>query len=338
MLSRRQFLAGSAACGITAVTNAADIRISNIRTIASLPQAAFEMKERHDGASAYSAELLPEDEPFEITNFTPYLTTNDEFAGRKGLLNTSIRRHVFSVGLEVLLDDQKHLPVLSREQILTYLKSHFVSIQARIYREPVSGELYLGHRCLAATRSFRDGKMSKAFSPTVAQSIANTRSVGLLVPKNTPPTPRNLRTLVLIHKNQFGNEKNPKSSVAKTAYEYLFVRAVQKDRDQLELHAFVTSEERTKFHWLSRGDVPSTPSNCSIRAAVHFTEYSHQGLYPKSAVIRRSMVVGQKDFEWAEIEKYAGEKFDQSPYEKMPEIMDAIISGKLASSNGLGSR
>ena len=332
MITRRTFLASSALAATGIHVHAAESRIRDIKTIASLPRSSIEMKEVHDRSSGYAAELLPEDEAFETKGFAPYLTKSDEIAARVKLPNTSIRRHALSVGLEVLTEDQKHLPLLSREQILSYLKSNFVTIQARIYRDPISRELYLGHRCLAATKSFRDGNMTKPFNPTVAQSIANTRSAGLLLPKGTPPTPSNLRTLVLIHKNQISEERT-KTALPKTTYEYVFIRALDAGPDRLDLHAFATTDERTKFHWLFRGDAPTTPRTCSIRAAVHFTEYSHQGLVPKSTVVRRSMILGQKDYAWADLESFSESEFGLSPYEKMPEIIDAIISGKFVNQN-----
>lgn len=328
MLTRRTFLVTTAWAASSIRLNAAETRIRDIKTISALPHTSIEMKEIHDRSGSYGAELLPEDEAFETKGFAPFLTKRDETEARAKLPNTSIRRHAFSVGLEVMAEDQKSLPLLSREQILSYLKSHFVTIQARIYRDPISRELYLGPRCLAATKSFRDGVLTKPFNPTVAQSIGNTRSAGLLLPKNVPPTPTNLRTLVLIHKNQISEERT-KFARAKTTYEYVFIRASEAGPDTLTLHAFATSDERTKFHWLTRGESPSTPRTCSIRAAVHFTEYSHQGLVPKATIVRKSMILGQKDFAWSDVENFSKEEFNESPYEKMPEIMDAIISGKL---------
>jgi hypothetical protein len=328
MLQRRHFLFGAAACSVGLVAQSAEIRIRGLRTISALPQAASEIKELHERARSYSAELLPEGEPFEIKSFTPFLTKLDEIEAQKRLPNTSSRRHALSVGLEMMTDDQKQLPTLSRDQILSYLKSHFVSVQARIYREPLSRVLYLGPRCLALTSSFQSGAITKVFSPTVAQSLDNTRSLGLLLPKHLSPTPSNLRTLVLVHKNQL-NQDNTRDAETKTNYEYLFIRARAAGPDQLELNVFATSDERTKLHWLKRAQSPTGPSDCSVRGAVHFTEYSQLGLYPKSAVTRRSLITGKASFTWAEIDMYSQTAFRLPAFECITEVLDAIIDGEL---------
>ncbi len=327
MLDRRHFLLTAvAAASFSSLARAVEPRIRDTRTISVLPQTIAEIKELHERSRGYSAELLPEDEPFEVKSFTPFLTARDEFEAKKRLPNTCSRRHALSVGLEILNDDQKQLPILSRDQILSYLKSHFVSVQVRIYREPVTRALYLGPRCLAATRSFQGTPLTKAFSPTVAESVNNIRSLGLLLPDRLQPTPAHLRTLVLVHKNELsGGTKGV--APAKSNYEYLFIRAREAEPDRLELHAFATSDERTRFHWLKPAESPMMPTDCSVRGAVHFTEYSHQGLYPKSAVIRRSLITGQKSFPWETVEAYSKKVFGNPAMGQITEILDAIITG-----------
>jgi hypothetical protein len=328
MLGRRDFLVAAAAGAIGLNAEAAEPRIRNVRTIASLPQSSAELKALHDSAAGFAAELLPEEQPYEIKSFVPYLTQNDERDAGQRRPDPCCRRHALSVGLEMLSDDQKQLPTLSGGQILAYLKDHFVSVQTRIYREPISRMLYLGTRCLAATRKFHGATLTQVFSPTVAESVSNMRSLGLLLPARTTPTPSNLRTLVLVHKNQLSVD-NKRANGGKTNYEYLFIRAHESGPDQLKLHAFATSDERTKFHWLKPAASPVIPADCSVRGAVHFTEYSHQGLYPKSAIIRRSLISAQRTFSWDAVEKYAKTSFGQPAMESITQILDAVIAGKL---------
>jgi hypothetical protein len=327
MLNRRDFLLATAAGSIGVTANAAEARIRDARTISStLPLAAGEIKALHDGASGFSAEQLPADEAPEITHFVPFLTKADEIEAARRLPNTCTRRHAISVGLEMLGDDKKLLPALSGAQILDYLKSNYVSVQARVYREPVSRALYLGSRTLVATRKYRGSKLTQPFDATVGESVNNMRSLGLLLPGRLPPTPPNLRTLVLVHKNQLSQD-DKRGGGAKTNFEYLFIRALPAGPDQFDLHAFATSDERTRFHWLKPAPAPAIPSDCSVRGAVHFTEYSHQGLYPKNAVIRRSLITAQKTFGWESVENYARKEFDLRPMECIIQIMDAIIAG-----------
>ncbi len=331
MLNRRHFLVATAASSLGLVARAGEQRIRDIRTLSRLPETDAEIKTLHDQSRAFSAELLPEDQPFEVKSFAPFLTKSDEIASAKRLPNTCTRRHVLSVGLEMMKDDESQLPILSRDPILAYLKSHFVSIQARVYREPVSQGLYLGPRCLAATKTFIAGTLTQPFSPTVAESVNNIRSLGLWLPEGMKPTPLNLRTLVLVYKNQLSLADGP-NTVAKTNYEYLFIRAREASPDQLELNAFATTDQRKRFHWLNPAELPGNPSGCSVRGSVHFTEFSHQGLYPKSAVIRRSLMNSQKTFDWESVDKYARQMHSKPAMETVSEVLDAVIAGDLRES------
>ncbi|WP_010583517.1 hypothetical protein [Schlesneria paludicola] len=333
-LHRRQFLHGMAASSIGIVAQAAEPRASSaeprirdIRTISALPLQVTELKSAHDRAGNYTAELLPEGEAFEIKSFTPFLTKRDEIEATNKRTDTCTRRHALSVGLEVLNDDQKHLPVLSREQILSYLKSHYVTVQVRIYREPVTRALYLGPRCLAATRAFVGNTLSQAFSPTVAESLNNMRSLGLMLPVRAKATPANLRTLVIAHKNEISS--STRGALAKTIYELMFIRAHEAGPDHLELYVFATSDERTRLHLVKSAEKPMIPADCSVRGAVHFTEYSHGGVYPKKAVTRRSTVSSLKTFAWHDIESFSRKRFDRAAIEDIAPVLDAIISGDL---------
>ncbi|MDB5348567.1 MAG: hypothetical protein JWP89_6944 [Schlesneria sp.] len=329
MLRRRHFLLAAGALFVRTAT-AAESRIRDLRTLSVVPNTVDEIKRMYDQSRDFSAELIQEEEPLEVKTFAPFLTKLDEIeAKKKGLPNASTRRHVLSVGLEMMTDDQKQLPMLSRNQILGYLKEHFVSIQARVYRDPISRGLYLGPRCLAATRSMRSSNLTLSFTGTVAESVGNIRSFGLLLPERTPPTPSNLRTLVLVHRNQL------QGAVPKTNYEYLFIRAHASGPDQLELHAFATSDERTKLHWLNPAMNPKLPSDCSVRGAVAFTEYSQQGLYPKNAVVRRTLTTGKKSFAWDSVEKHARESFGRPAMDSITQILDAIIAGEIQESKAV---
>ena len=341
---RRQFLYGMAASSVGLVahsaeprktsdeprTGASEPRVRDIRAISTLPFQATDIKAAHDRAGEYAAELLPEGEAFEIKTFTPFLTKRDEVEASGRRTDTCTRRHAISVGLEVLNDDQKHLPVLSREQILSYLKSHFVTVQVRVYREPISRALYLGPRCLAATRAFVGSPLSKSFSPTVAGSLNNTRSLGLMLPGRAKPTPANLRTLVIAHKNEISPAS--RGAIAKTTYELMFIRAHEAGPDRLDLYAFATSDDRTLLHLVKSAEKPTIPADCSIRGAVHFTEYSHGGVYPTKAVTRRSTVSSLKSVTWAEADRFSRTRFDRPVVEDIAPVLDAMISGDLKDS------
>lgn len=337
-MHRRQFLALSSAGALGGVLRVNSLwaagpppRIRDTLTISRIPRERGEIEEQHKLRRAYAAEQLPESQPFEVKGFAPALTARDEAELQKRVLNTSTRRHAWSVGLEMAVEDQQELPVLSRDQILKYLRMHFVSMQARIYREPVSRQLYLGPRVLAATLAYQGARLTQEFTPTVAESVDNMRSLGLFVPEGQPSTPFNLRTLVMVHRNELVGDGA--AGTARTNYEYVFVRAREQGPDQLELHTFATSEGRTRLHWLDSASHPGTPSDCSLRGSVRFTEFTHQGLYPSKAVIRRSLLIGKQTWPWSALEAFARRRWDGDPLTRLTDLLDALIAGDVADSS-----
>jgi hypothetical protein len=334
--SRRQWLAGTIGglgFGVPAALRtreacAIDVEplVSGAKTIKEMPRAGDDLDTIHKRQKGLASEQLPAGEAFEINTFTPYLTLADKQLSGARTLIPCIRKQVLSVGLE---EDQADLPLLSKGQILSYLKEHFVSVQVRIYREPLTDDLYLGARPLASTMRYAGVRLTQDFTPAVAQSADDFRGLGLWLGPRQRAVPTQLRTLVLINKNeqQEGNKERPAN---KTMFEYLFIRATQNQRKDVELHAFATTENRSKLHWLETKSEPSRPTDCSLRAAVRFTRYSVQGLIPEAAVTRRSLVKARETYAIEDLDRYANKTWNASAFAHLTDTLDAVLAGKIA--------
>ncbi len=336
--SRRQWLAGAigglgfgvpAALGARAAF-AIDVEplVSGAKTIKEMPRAGDDLDAIHKRQKGLASEQLPAGEAFEINTFTPYLTMADKQLSGTRTLIPCIRKQVLSVGLEVLEEDQADLPLLSKGQILSYLKEHFVSVQVRVYREPLTDDLYLGARPLASTMRYSGVRLTQDFTPAVSQSADDFRGLGLWLGPQQRAVPTQLRTLVLINKNeqQDGNKDRPTN---KMMFEYLFVRAIQTQRKEIELHTFATTDNRSKLHWLETKSEPSRPTDCSLRAAVRFTKYSVQGLIPEAAVTRRSLVKARETFAIEDLDRYANKTWNASAFARLTDTLDAVLAGKI---------
>src|SRR5687767_13141999 len=114
----------------------ADRGLEHLQVIRILPRSPQEIADAHERSRGQACEPVPPDEPLEISGFMPCLTDRDRQEFDRGvLLLPSSRRHIFSIGLDMLSEDRGRLPTLSGSQILKYLQDHYVSIQARVQKD-----------------------------------------------------------------------------------------------------------------------------------------------------------------------------------------------------------
>ncbi|MCA9266174.1 MAG: hypothetical protein KDA60_20080, partial [Planctomycetales bacterium] len=303
--------------------------VKNIQTLHALPRTRLDIEYAHERNRGNACELISSGEPFQLSDFTPYLTQRDERRGQRETLIPSTRRHVLSVGLDMLKVHHKSLPALSRGQILSYMKNHFVSIQARVQRDPLTHALYLHHRPLAATARYGRSRLTEEFTDAVLSSIREMRSLGIYLEEGVPPTPDQLRTIVMTHKNTQTDDVT-KLRYAKPDYEFVFVRARSLKVGEgvgLALHAFATTERRKYLHYLYDSSSPSSPTSCGIKGTVYFTEFT-RGVYPEEAVILRASVRGRKTYSMQELDDYAHQaKPDRDALDQLNLVLDAIIDG-----------
>lgn len=308
-------------------------QIDTTKTLARLPKTEAEIVAAYRSAQAHVCEVIPSGQPFEVQEFTPYLSESDRPRRNGDPPIPSLRLHVLSVGLD--LDPDEKLPVLSRGQIEAYVAGHFVSIQSRIRRDPVTGARYLHHRPMAEILAYRGPSLTKDHESAVVAPIRDFRSLGLFLEPDEQTVPENLRTLVLLHRHVLASSGpfpgDPR--VERPNYEYVFIRARLKASDEdgdLELHAFATTEQRRQLHYLQPSPTPLRAADCSIRTASRFTRYTHGGLYPADGVVTDVKLQSRKTYSVERLDQYASASgLRGTLFDHLPIILDAVIDAKI---------
>ncbi len=306
-------------------------KIRWVQTLSVLPVEDHRLASAHELARRNACEPIPAGEPVLLHSFRPYLTRRDTREYGENVPALSTRQPIFSVGMGMLPSDQRALPTLSARRILTYLRGNYITLQVRVQKEPISGELFLHHRSLAGVAQYRASKLTQQPTEGLGKTLQNYRSLGLFLPEGEEPTPQNLRTLVLLHKSERASDAGVHRS--STKYEYVFIRARTKGsgREQsLELHTFATSDRRQKLHYLKLGSEPSRSDFCSFKTMVYFTDYSHAGLYPVESASRGTVFNDRAEYAMEELEAYAVQHaWTGGVLQNVTPLLDAIIDGEI---------
>jgi hypothetical protein len=211
-----------------------------------------------------------------------------------------------------------------------------VAVQARIQKEPLSGDLFLHHRPLALTAAFGRGGLTQEFTDATLAAVRDFRSLGLYLPGDESKSPENLRTLVLLFRSVLllpGGENSGKPRL-KPKYEYVFIRARQNRSGaspSLELHAFASSDQRNRLHYLNDWSTPRQPHQCGVHADVLFTEYSTLGLVPTKSATRNVTYDTRTSFAWEDLDQYARDQKNRGDaLDNLNFVLDEIIDGRLA--------
>lgn len=300
-----------------------------IKTFSRMPRSLNEVAAAHLRARQLeAAEFLQGGELLEFNSFAMKLTARDGAPLQNGKLpNPSTRRFMLSVGIDLKKPDQARLPTLSRETILTYLAEHYVSVQARVQKD-AKGDQYLHHRCIVATGTFRGGKFTEDFQPAVGNSVKEIHSLGIFLPSKLEPTPDNLRTAVLVHKH-IGIDIAAKKT--RPEFEMIIFRGRESGLGKLDLHCFVTTDQRTKLHYVRPAEKPPTRyEECSLKAQVYFSRYVDSGLVPSESVVRNHTVSSQASFLLKDLDGMVKKELRLTDtWTNLNETLDAIIEGKL---------
>ncbi len=320
----------------------ADSEFGDLKIIHIVPRTEEEIAHVHERTRGYACEAVPANEPLEISGFMPCLTDRDRSEYERGVrLLPSSRRHMFTIGLDMLSDDKARLPTVSGSQILRYLQGHYVTIQARVQKDPVTSELFLHHRTLACTATFGRGALTQEFTDATLTAVREFHSLGVFLPGHESPSPKNLRTLVLIYRsvillpgNLAGNQR------LKPNFEYVFIRARDagnKSPRQLSLHAFATSDQRRRLHLLQPWSAPQKPHQCGVRAKVLFTEFSTLGLIPTKSATRDVEYDSKTIIDWEILDRYAQEhQWRGDALDNLNLTLDLIIDGKISAQRAGG--
>jgi hypothetical protein len=301
-----------------------------IKVFSRMPRTANDVAAAHLHSlqQQEAAEFLLGGEPLELNSFALKLTKRDGAPLKNGKIpNPSTRKFLLSVGIELKKPDQARLPTLSKEKILDYLEEHYVSVQARVQKD-AKGTQYLHHRCIVATGTFRGAKQTEDFHPAVGHAVKDIHALGIFVPPNTEPTTENLRTAVLVHKHT-GIDIAAKKT--RPEFEFIIVRGRQTALGKLDLYCFVTTDQRTKLHYLQSAQKPPTSyAACSLKAQVYFSKYVDGGLIPSDSVVRSQTVNSQASFLMKDLDALVKSELKLTDaFTNLNETLDAIIDGKL---------
>lgn len=302
---------------------------AGIKTFSRMPRSITEVAAAHLNARQLeAAEFLQGGELLEFNGFAMKLTQRDGAALKNGKLpNPSTRRFMLSVGIDLKKQDQARLPTLSKDTILKYLEQHYVSVQARVQKD-AKGNHYLHHRCIVSTGTFRGGKFTEDFQPAVANAVKEIHSLGLYLPTKSEPTTENLRTAVLVHKH-IGIDIAAKKT--RPEFELIIFRGRESGLGKLDLHCFVTTDQRSSLHYIKPAQKPPTRyEDCSLKAQVYFTRYVDSGLVPSESVVRNQTVGSQATFLIKDLDAIVKSQLGLTDaFTNLNETLDAMIDGKL---------
>lgn len=317
---------------------AADIHaideMAGIKTLHSLPRSQLELETAHRRSRSDACETIDESQPLETTTFTTILTNRDRQDGSRANLMPAIRQAIFSVGLSIPAMDRSKLPMLSRGKITDYLAKHYVIIEARVRRDLIDNKLYFHHRPIAVTAQFGGAKLSQNFEKIVSDNIREFHSLGLFTKKEGRLKPENLRTLVLIFKNTV---LTPGGRGSTDRYEFAFVCGRESNVPaRLEMHSFVTSDDRGTVTYLSSYVPPAGPALCSILGNVVITDYDATGVYPRDSATKSYRLDARKKFTMSQLEKYCAEQKLIGGFSKnVDTVLSAIIDGEISAESSL---
>ena len=99
---------------------------------------------------------------------------------------------------------------------------------------------------------------------------------------------------------------------------------------QVTLHAFATSEDRTRLRYLLPYQAPTKAADCSIKSTIYFTSYGFANLYPAAKSTRRIEISAQASFAMADLDRYAAAQgWDGDALTNLTEVLDSIIDGRI---------
>ncbi len=100
--------------------------------------------------------------------------------------------------------------------------------------------------------------------------------------------------------------------------------------DGLTLHAFATSDDRRRLHYLKPFATPEKLDECGIQSTVRITEYLLAGQYPSARAARRIQYRAIVSLSIERLDRYAAAAgWQGDALDNLTETLDAIIDGKV---------
>jgi hypothetical protein len=327
-------------CGLLAARSglAAEIDPGLTRVIRSIPRTDADLSALHSRSKEMACEPIAGGQSLEVPGFNePVSHRGAVESGPKALFESS-RRSVLSFGMDMTPEDQQQLPFLSGGKILEFVDQTYIALQVRIERETPGGEPFLYFRPVAVQGEFGNRRGSMEFHSMMRESVSQVCGLGLYVQPGRETKPENLRTLVALHRSLADDARQAELERAgakerRPHFELLCVRARvvgQSTERQVALHTFVTTEDRTRLHYLPTYKMPAHADDCTIKSTIYFTGYGFANLYPAAKSTRRMKISDRSNFAMSELDRYAaGQGWDGDALANLTEVLDAIIDGRI---------
>ena len=303
----------------------------DVKRIGRLPVSEMGIRNAFENAQGDVCEVVGEGEPLELSAPIRYLTNRDRKQKKPPL--PASRTGFLSIGLELLDSDRADLPVLSRSRVVEYLDSHYVLLETRVRRDLLDRKPYYHHRPIALTARYTGPRISVALEPMVVQTTRNIRSLGVFVDSDAAiRKAEQLRTLVLIYLNEIERSSVDSNTPRRSEqYEWVFVRGVESASNQsLVPHVFVTEENRTKLVYLHQFQLPARVERADVIGRIAITGFDRSGIYPESYVTRSYQLQRRLSFDWEELNIECMRIHGGGLESHLNQMLDAIISGQIA--------
>jgi hypothetical protein len=337
-----RFLALLACCFMSPLlAGAAEIDPELTRILRHIPRTDAELAALHERGTDQSCEPIDDGRPLEVAGFNEAVSHRRSMgpngSPRLTVLESS-RRAVLSFGMDMTPDDQHQLPLLSGGKILEYVDRTYIAVQVRVERDTPSGEPFLHFRPTAVQGDYANRHTTTPFTAMLRESVGQVRGLGLYLKPGQPATAENLRTLVALHRSLADDARQAELEAKGVTgrephFELLCVRARvggQSTERQVTLHAFATTEDRTRLRYLPAYRMPSKAADCSIKSTIYFTSYGFANLYPAAKATRRIEISDQASFTMADLDRYAaGQGWEGDALANLTEVLDAIIDGRI---------
>ncbi len=337
-------------------------RATDTRYIESLPVSSIELEAVFRNRKADRCEkVLPGDLLLNLEN----KPAKQELKRPQSLQSLTTRRQVMSLSLSVGQDDQKFLPKLSKSQILRFLDTNWLSLQARFFLNPETNHWHLHYRPVAAQGNFADSHRAQNYEPSIERTIEDIRGLGVYtrasskteeaiadksVSVNQVPNSKSaldattLQGVVkkpMVEKQTAAwlfrfDQQQAGDSIPTKEYEFIFVHIVpnknsQPNADPWQTHLFCTTNQRQTLHYFPPELIEKAPregEESNLQAGVHFTRYGSAGLAPSHSVTRSIAINSLKKYSIVELVKSLEDQNFRGDWQsKVPELLDIIIEG-----------
>ena len=223
--------------------------------------------------------------------------------------------------------DIAQIPWLSRSTIVSFIQSHFVSLQAQVLNDEVSGEWFLHHRPIAGVAKFGSSPVTHDFVSPITETVADIRGLGVFRHREKNVTDSNLteQTAVWLFRSQ-----RSVNSSTNTHYDYAFVWFSGRELDPSQFAVVLTTNNRTEWHCLrsSEGDrFPARSNDTSTLGSVHFLEYASDGLHPKTSATRSVRIKSEKVYALNDVIGHLSNKGLVGEWgEHLGDVLDFVIT------------